>query len=411
MYSDFSNRSPSQPIQISGASSDRYQHGDDSDSSSMSSIHDQMDGNIDNGYSHLTSTFNNLTVGSLPDSRRGKRYMVRDGGHMGTSGEQHLGGIQKGALFIRRNEKYTSDMSRSLPVPRAPFLHSRTDRDSGERLSRIPAMALPESVVENSLSSSVPYGSLNESQFRRPRQGSIDAHGSFNRLGISSSYNPSIQLDIQKRVQDMKKQGTLIKNGKGGLASLLDNSEVQNSDSKPEPLDLNGNAIQHGGIGSIIQDHMDSKSGEHDLEGNLKRIQDEHGISQTLEQAQNSLHHHHDTIYQPDFNEHNHDDTEEALSTSLTGLSILKSSKGTLLDLNENDRESMVQFSKSFNAQNGEYLPSSNQLVDVNPAVLHLHDDYNISLLDSSFEERQDIQQQPSSDQQDDDGMFNMDME
>lgn len=131
MYSNFSTRSPSQPIQISGASSDRYHHGNDSDSSSMGSIHDQMDEHTDNnGYSNLTSTFNNLTVGSLPNSRRGTRLLVRDGGQSGASG-----GIQKGA-FLRRNENYTSDISRSLPVPRAPFLHSRADRDSGERLSR-----------------------------------------------------------------------------------------------------------------------------------------------------------------------------------------------------------------------------------------------------------------------------------
>lgn len=136
MYSDFANRSPSQPIQISGASSDRYHHGDDSDSSSMNSIHDQMNETMDSGYSDLTSTFNTLTVGSLPNSRRGKRYMVTDGVHSGTStGGHNLGGVQKGA-FNSRTENYTSDISRSLPVPRAPFLHSRADRDSGERLSR-----------------------------------------------------------------------------------------------------------------------------------------------------------------------------------------------------------------------------------------------------------------------------------
>lgn len=268
-------------------------------------------------------------------------------------------------------------------------------------------MALPESVVDNSLSSSVPYGSLNESQFRRPRQGSIDAHGSFHRLGISSSYNPSVQLDIQKRVQDMKKQGTLIKNGKGGLASLLDKSE---HDLKSEPLDTTENEIQHRGIGTIVQDRIDSESGEYTLDSSSNRIQEENVMPQT-EHAQTSMHPHHDVLNQTDINDNHQDEIEEGLSTSLTGLSILKSSKGTLLDLNENDKESMVQFSRSLNARNGEYFSSSNQFREVDPTASHPHDVHNVSILDSSFEERQDIQQQPSSDQQDDDGMFNMDME
>jgi hypothetical protein len=270
-------------------------------------------------------------------------------------------------------------------------------------------MALPESVVENSLSSSVPYGSLNESQFRRPRQGSIDAHGSSHRLGISSSYNPSFQLDIQKRVQDMKKQGTLIKNGKGGLASLLDKSE-HDANLKLEPLDPNENEIQDRGIGSIVQDRIDSESGENTLDGSSNRIREENVMPHT-EHAQTSMHPHNDVQNQTDFNDNHHDEIEEGLSTSLTGLSILKSAKGTLLDLNENDKESMVQFSRSLNARNGEYFSSSNQFRDVDPTASHPHDVHNVSILDSSFEERQDIQQQPSSDQQDDDGMFNMDME
>lgn len=271
-------------------------------------------------------------------------------------------------------------------------------------------MTLPESVVENSLSSSVPYGSLNESQFRRPRQGSLDARESFNRRGISSSYNPSVQLDIQKRVQDMKKHGTLIKNGKGGLASLLDRSEHE-VDTKSDPIDPNEQTIQHGGIGSIIEDRIHSKSADITLQSGAKDILPENETPQT-EQAQTLLLHDQDIHYQTEFNGNHQDEAEETtLSSSLTGLSILKSSKGTLLDLNDNDKEAMAQFSRSLNKQNGEYLSSSDKFREVDTAVSYLHGTHNVSALDSSWEERQDIQEHPSSDQQDDDGMFNMDME
>lgn len=273
----------------------------------------------------------------------------------------------------------------------------------------MPAMTLPESVAENSLSSSVPYGSLNESQFRRPRQGSLDARESFNRIGISSSYNPSVQLDIQKRVQDMKKHGTLIKNGKGGLASLLDKSEHE-VDTNSDSIDRHENTLHHGGIGSIIQDRIDSTSGESTLESSAKYILADNQTLQT-EQDETLLLHHQDIQYQTDFNDNYQDEAEETLSSSLTGLSILKSSKGTLLDLNDNEKEAMAQFSRSLNAQNGEYVSSSDKFRDVDTALSYLHDAHNVSALDSSWEERQDTQQQPSSDQQDDDGMFNMDME
>lgn len=89
-----------------------------------------------------SSTNQLLTVGSLPSSRRERRFLVSHGKQerlhdsssnvqshysMRTLGSRHGHGAIGGGAY---------DLSRSMPVPRAPFLASRKDGDVGERLSR-----------------------------------------------------------------------------------------------------------------------------------------------------------------------------------------------------------------------------------------------------------------------------------
>lgn len=189
----------------------------------------------------LNSTFDNLTVGSLPSSRRERRFMVSHGNNERFSGAGtgigsgtgagagsfgHGHGHRNGAYsHSSHNQKSSSrygDLSRSMP--NAPSLASRRDRASGIRLERIPCMRLPESVTDSE-ASSVPYGSLNSSQFRLPdRMRNGNNHGS-----LSSSHHAqsglmsnSSSVDIRTKVQQVHRGGAvLVKNDGGGLASLF----------------------------------------------------------------------------------------------------------------------------------------------------------------------------------------------
>ena len=119
----------------------------------------------------LNSTFSNLTVGSLPSSRRERRFMVSSNNHefytdrqRSQGGNGGVGGGGLGVAFdryqqhppdkigahtaavhrsrlgqLRRDSSNTNNgmpMSSSMPVPSAPFLASRKDQASGERLSK-----------------------------------------------------------------------------------------------------------------------------------------------------------------------------------------------------------------------------------------------------------------------------------
>lgn len=140
MYSDFASRSPSQPIKIkvSSKSTESYlHHRDESDSSSTSSSHvQQLDENLVNAdMSPYPSRFDDLTVGSLPAVRIGKRYIISDG----HDSRNYLGFANQGEFQNQADETNQNndfEYSKSLPVPRAPYLHSRTDRVLGESLSR-----------------------------------------------------------------------------------------------------------------------------------------------------------------------------------------------------------------------------------------------------------------------------------
>jgi len=231
-------------------------------------------------------------------------------------------------------------------------------------------MRLPESVIDNTeAASSAPYGSLNESQFRLPSsassriRGAEDNGNANGNANVAQSYNSSSNtLDIQMRVQQMRKNGTLMKNEKGGLASLFGGGGggiAQKNDAEEYQVGLNdlSNTIQDitlatvtstteedddqqlygqeknsqqmgdkalGGIGSLI----DKSS----LEQQMQQISTNTVTGTALSTAQSSLS---GTGRQSSLD-------EGQLSGSLTGLSILRDAPRGLVDLGPAEREAIA---------------------------------------------------------------------
>ena len=126
-------------------------------------------------------------------------------------------------------------------------------------------MALPESVSESFSSKPVPHGSLNESQFRFPNGNSYQSRGSYipNSPNFSSEMKhedkPSQQsysgtYNLQQRVEEMRKNGTLIKNQtKSGIAALLGDST--NNEKKDKEQNTNSISPKKSlGIGALLNE-------------------------------------------------------------------------------------------------------------------------------------------------------------
>mmetsp|Transcript_20790 Transcript_20790/g.30470 ORF Transcript_20790/g.30470 Transcript_20790/m.30470 type:complete len:400 (+) Transcript_20790:37-1236(+) len=278
-------------------------------------------------------------------------------------------------------------------------------------------MQLPESVADSVESSSIPYGSLNDSQFRHPSSGHNAGNGNGNGIGadnFSSSYNPSSsQLDIQKRVQQMKKNGTLIKNEKGGLASLFggggsgqsgssalhvmhnnstSNSNDNNSSSsntrmnrdaeqdrsyplhgEVEPASVGpkypqGETRTLGGIGSLIEQSSipsnitlstaAAQSRTSQVATPFSLGSADHSISNTIHI--NSNLNDGATVSSLNTNLTNANADCSQLSGSLTGLSILKSSpRGLAVDLGREEKEAMAIRARSYSDDGSGFLTSS----------------------------------------------------
>ncbi len=154
----------SRPINISSSpNDDDYQHHLNFESSD--GLREEVytthlnDMNSDND---LHAKFNHLTVGSLPSIRRERRLLVSGGHHEfmnGTSttgnptqpqipsrGRRRHSGTNFGKIVASNNERirthsdssliHQMSIASSMPVPSAPFLNSRNDPASGERLLR-----------------------------------------------------------------------------------------------------------------------------------------------------------------------------------------------------------------------------------------------------------------------------------
>mmetsp|Transcript_153 Transcript_153/g.218 ORF Transcript_153/g.218 Transcript_153/m.218 type:complete len:585 (+) Transcript_153:105-1859(+) len=427
----------------------------------------------DGTFDALNSSMDGLTVGSLPSSRRERRMMVSTGIHEIYSGvvgsghnnlahhRHHRGSASRGhrghtTNSHHRNNMHTTDpdqFSRSMPVPRAPFLSSRRDRKICERLSSIPQMDLPGSVTESNETQSMQYGSLRESKFhaiphslphhssgqsygrvrfaQKPETGSFSNHRNDDFLLSSYSASHSNQFsqsvpgpgyfhgdNIHKdnfNLNNHQQPTTLIDNGNAfatnntpkvnldhrnnsvsGLTSLLDGMLSDNTDANktphtnPSTLSTDSNRvidpidktlhtsnqsylhpnIDHGGIRSSFEEsskseqhisssqyqsshnntiHSSSYTVHHDREIQCKPGNSYNGLSPL------SLKNTNDPSSTPTFHREimaeNTHAGEEIISTSLTGLEILESSRrspgGLGIHLTPAEKESVFQRARS----------------------------------------------------------------
>jgi len=394
-------RRTSQPINIEQSSpADHYsirrqcQHGHqflNPSASSNSTDEDIVDDNekhtlgmrnISSSFGNMTHGFDNLTVGSLPSSRRERRFMVSHGNNerigrnnngnnnIKDSSNEYDFSYSHASANNRPLHKF-DDLSQSLPVPRAPFLASRRDRATVSRLSRIPSMSLPESVADGSEASSVPYGSLNASQFLIPPQNSLSQSQNINASAnnLSSSINLSRPtLNIQERVQEIKSNGTLIRNEQGGLASLfggggeasgVGNYKQANLEETDEERKQSFGS-KSGGIGSLIEQSSPAiqlkpfngaLSAENISNSNCTPL-----ISTPADVTRNSIEYAVNvnapsgTIVDKTNNHSTNDEFPNQLSTSMTALSILESSpRGQMvtLSLSHEEKEALTKRSRS----------------------------------------------------------------
>lgn len=221
---------------------------------------------------------------------------------------------------------------------------------------------------------------MNESQFRRPRNNSFDIRSSSHRSTVTSSYNNiSSQLDIQRRFQEMEKNGTLIKNGKGSLASLLDQVE--------DTLDHFVTSSEPG----LLHDIPTTADNDPTKSGGLHDYNQSNAFKITNSDNTNNV-----SIQ---------DDSEPNLCGSLTGLNILENSKDVVVHLNQDEKEALFNLSRSFNSTRQVFSHSEKINPTAQPSLL---DD---GLGANAFDEMPNVEKQPSSDQQEDDSMFHMDME
>jgi len=225
-------------------------------------------------------------------------------------------------------------------------------------------------VAESLEASSNPYGSLNESQFRVPSSSVNNQRSSTN---VASSHNPSAgsgqMLDIQKKVQEMRKNDTLIKNDQGGLASLFGGGNAVLGDN--EDLDINqahditNNAIEQ------ERNTVEESLMPLDMNGIGSSLIEDLALNQHMQHQQSQLSHAHAQTstsipIQNPFasNPQNEYQTSSAceseLSSSLTGLSILK--QRGMVDLKPDQREAMASMrSRSFIENESSFFRSNDE--------------------------------------------------
>lgn len=209
-------------------------------------------------------------------------------------------------------------------------------------------MQLPESVTDNSEASSVPYGSLNESQFRLgPKSMGSSVSSSYTSKGGTKNIEGGM-LDVQRKVQEMKKTGSLIRNDKGGLASLLGGAATNITDQKvmaetqkPSNYESHSSAPV-GGIGSMIEQ---STFSQHIQKNQSVRSEVQISPSRLVnatnfEQSPNNV----------------KDVNEQVLSTSVTGLSILEASPKGLIQLQPDEREAMASLRSRSHSGEGMFM-------------------------------------------------------
>lgn len=209
-------------------------------------------------------------------------------------------------------------------------------------------MTLPESVTDNSEASSVPYGSLNESQFRLgPKSMGSSVSSSFTSKGRTKNIEGGM-LDVQRKVQEMRKTGALIRNDKGGLASLLGVAATSTTDQKlmaetQKPSNYESpNSAPTGGIGSMIEQSSFSQNIQKNqsVQSGVKISPSRLVDATNFEQSPSNV----------------KDVNEQVLSTSVTGLSILEASPKGLIQLQPDEREAMASLRSRSHSGEGMFM-------------------------------------------------------
>lgn len=225
----------------------------------------------------LNTNMGGLTVGSLPSSRRERRFLVS----IGTN--ESLPSSRGRAHYTSKATTTTSSsgggiggaLARSMPPPKAPFLSSR--RESDDRLKSMPNMDLPESATEygnyfkGTPAAVMPYGSLRESRFHQrrvhdqpPRQlrgVRFDLEGNAAAAAgapetLSSSYTGDgfypHSLPVNKFEQNIiqKRWETLNKNKRD---NLLDSSNHSDATQDHDNHSSKALGTGGGGIGSLLE--------------------------------------------------------------------------------------------------------------------------------------------------------------
>ena len=250
-------------------------------------------------------------------------------------------------------------------------------------------MRLPESVTDSE-ASSVPYGSLNESQFRFPLNQSKPESEDRGNDNVASSYGPrSVSglgqpLDIQMRVQQMRKEGALVKNDVSGLTSLFgarNNGDGDGDLNKKEKggIDALSSWPMSTGIGSQLfgsgrqEQQQSPPKDENTMIGGIGSVIQQSSLSQ---QIQSQTHTNSNANVNVNVNGQESSITPSSintsagqndysfrdggaetndgkqLSTSLTGLSILQTSPKNMVNLERDQREALANLrSRTFSEE------------------------------------------------------------
>mmetsp|Transcript_23814 Transcript_23814/g.39247 ORF Transcript_23814/g.39247 Transcript_23814/m.39247 type:complete len:364 (-) Transcript_23814:2076-3167(-) len=184
----------------------------------------------------------------------------------------------------------------SLPPPRAPFISARQDIDS--KLSSMPEISLPESAASTDpdLSSSLPFGSLRESQFTHPhldrwqqrsndsssnqltttkfQPQSLPVYASTGSGGIGSFFPESNDVTLPERDRNMLNEssgiGGLLEGSRDGDNNNYYSRDIAGMTNQYNQLALDGSGIPHDGAQGNVTFDDGRPNGTND-DGNLSR--------------------------------------------------------------------------------------------------------------------------------------------
>lgn len=327
----------------------------------------------------LNSEMGGMTVGSLPCVRRGRRSVVSScgneilyGGHAG-----HRNGnlwTQNQRQGKGRPNREMEMLATSMPVPHAPYLSSRRDYESSNKLSSFPAINLTMSAAGSIEPESMTYGSLRESIFTRLNANSLNyptyiSDSTADKSGCIAQSLPRMR-NCNDNITIHNDIGVSLETeGRGGIASLFDGGDSTQSGPgtasgaiahdclHDEERILNSNSNSNIGNSSPQYLERTREINSADLIGNINENNGMGSILDNRDYVPNEV----NTL-------NNNEDIPSGsrLGTSLTGLDILRSSQPGLVDLTPEQRESLQKRVRVMGSYDG---PVSQSLsLDITPS-------------------------------------------